>query len=366
MFLASLLIVILTHLVLVLFFVHLFFSLPPVNILVLSLWTGLSPFQWEREILYTDEFGQPTESMGFCTSHHSVYYYSVLAVIDLGALVYALYETYRARNLSTEFAESAYIARALLLIMAVSFLGIPIAIIAGDEPRSKFVALSGIIFTICLSLLMFIFVPKELYRRKGSNTNTINLVGSNMGIHRPGTVSGLSLDESGLDVVDNRLVQEELRNMVDTLGKKVKELEESQKQVQVPQRSQTSNDASVDCQERVSQDHSAAQEQPTDQEGSNSLNNESCNTEQRKNASEERASGQGGSMTPMIESCNNEEEENKVQDGAPSSMAPIIGSCKTEEDKSEVQDRASANEGNETPEVESCNNEDERNEAAQK
>jgi hypothetical protein len=214
-----------------------------VNILVLSIWTGLSPLQWEREIQYGDEFGQPTESRGFCTSDRRVYYYSVLAVIDLGALVYALYEAYLARNLSTEFAESAYIARALMIIMAVSFLGIPIAIIASDDPRAKFFALSGIIFAICMSLLLFIFVPKELYRRKSPNGNIMNLV-----------------DQSGLNVVDNRKIQEDLRRQVEELENKVRELEESQKEVEVGERSQTANKASVELPEPVSQNQNASQE----------------------------------------------------------------------------------------------------------
>lgn len=233
------------------------------NILVLSIWTYHSPFQWEREIQYSDEFGQPTESSGFCISDHSVYYCSVLAVIDLGALVYALYEAYLARNLSTEFAESIHIARALMIIMAVSFLGIPIAIIASDHARSKFFALSGIIFTICMSLLLFIFVPKELYRRKSPIGNIMNVVGTNMGReHSPGS----GLDHSGLNVVDNRKIQEDLRRKVEVLENKVRELEESQEEVEVGELSQTANKASVELPEPVSQIQSASQERASGNE----------------------------------------------------------------------------------------------------
>lgn len=209
------------------------------NVFLLSLWTALSPNQWEREILSEDEFGQPTESRGFCTSDHGVYFFSLLAVVDLGALLYAVYEAYLARHLSTEFAESEYIAKALVLIMAVSFLGIPITVIVDDEPSANFFVITAIIFASCMSLLLFIFIPKERYRRKNPKTKIGALVGMNM----PGRgISGLTqnssatertegrLSHSGLVVVDHRRIQEDLIKKVEELEKKVKELEESKMQ----------------------------------------------------------------------------------------------------------------------------------------
>jgi 7 transmembrane sweet-taste receptor of 3 GCPR len=258
--------------------------------------------------MYQDEFGQTTESRGFCTSDHSVYYYSVLAVLDLGALVYALYETYLARNLSTEFAESAYIAKALVVIVAVSLLGIPIAIIASEDPKSRFLALTGIIFAICMSLLLFIFVPKELYRRKPNSSTTMHIIGANMGIKRS---SNSGLDHSGLHVVDTRLINKDLMKKVEVLETKIRVLEESQKQEQ-NQKSCSAEEDKGEVPESVDQNQDASQEQKQEQ------NQKSCSTEedngevpasvdQNQDASQDRPSGNGTNMVPMIESCNTEE-----------------------------------------------------------
>jgi 7 transmembrane sweet-taste receptor of 3 GCPR len=228
--------------------------------------------------MYDDEFGQPTESRGFCTSYHSVYYYSVLAVIDLGALVYALYETYVARNLSTEFAESAYIAKALVVIMAVSFLGIPIAIIASDDPRSKFIALTGIIFAICMSLLLFIFVPKELYRRKPNSSKPMHsIVAANIGIKHSSDFNHHS--HSGLKVIDTRLINADLLKKVEALETKVRALEEQDHQ---NQKSFIMEEDTGEVPESATQNQAASQDRPSDN---------------------------GASMIPMIESCSSGEDE---------------------------------------------------------
>lgn len=144
-----------------------------VDVVILVCWTVLSPLEWERTDITFDSYQRSTESHGSCSSEHGVVFFSCLAIVNLGALAYALYEVYLARNLSTEFAESENIAKAIVLILAVSFLGIPIAIIAQDDARSNFFVLAGILFAIALSLLIFVFVPKERYRRSSQQSGQI-------------------------------------------------------------------------------------------------------------------------------------------------------------------------------------------------
>ena len=95
------------------------------NILVLALWTGLSPLQCETEVLAWDKFGRPTESRSFCASEKSLGFLIALGVINLGPLFFAAYEAYVARNISTEYAETTYILKSLVLICLVCFIGIP-------------------------------------------------------------------------------------------------------------------------------------------------------------------------------------------------------------------------------------------------
>ena len=46
------------------------------------------------------------------------------------------------------------------------FVGIPVIIIASDDPKARFFVVACIIFVICTSLLLQLFIPKEKFRRK--------------------------------------------------------------------------------------------------------------------------------------------------------------------------------------------------------
>uniref|UniRef100_A0A7S0AKY8 G-protein coupled receptors family 3 profile domain-containing protein n=1 Tax=Minutocellus polymorphus TaxID=265543 RepID=A0A7S0AKY8_9STRA len=133
------------------------------NVLVLSLWTALSPLHWSREVTAVDEFNRAVTSNGICTSEGFLPYVIILVVGNVGLLALALYQVYNARSLSTEFAESEYIFKALFIAVLVCFVGIPVMIIVEGEPRAYFFLLSSIIFVLCSALLLFMFVPKILF-----------------------------------------------------------------------------------------------------------------------------------------------------------------------------------------------------------
>ena len=61
----------------------------------------------------------------------------MLGVTNLGALCVAFVEAYLARNISVELSESAYIMKAIGLILLVFFMGIPVIIIAKDNVSTK-------------------------------------------------------------------------------------------------------------------------------------------------------------------------------------------------------------------------------------
>ena len=128
-------------------------------------WTGLSPLVWEREVTDVDNFGNVSESVGGCRSDGALPYAIVLTVVDLSAMLIALYQSWHARKISLEFSESLHIGTSIALIMVVCFVGIPVIIIASNQPRARFFVLASIIFVICCSLLLFIFVPKEKHRK---------------------------------------------------------------------------------------------------------------------------------------------------------------------------------------------------------
>jgi gamma-aminobutyric acid type B receptor len=90
---------------------------------------------------------------------------AALIGIFVMTLAFACYEAYVARDISTEFAETEYIAKAMGFILVVCFIGIPEIVIANEDPRAAFFVVAGIIFVISVSLLLMIFVPKARHSK---------------------------------------------------------------------------------------------------------------------------------------------------------------------------------------------------------
>ena len=99
---------------------------------------------------------------GNCTSDHQLVFLGVLGFINAGSLLFALWQAYQARKVSTDLQESSYIFIAMALILMVSFVGIPVIIIAEENRDAYYFLSAAVIFTICSSLLVLIYVPKYM------------------------------------------------------------------------------------------------------------------------------------------------------------------------------------------------------------
>ena len=229
------------------------------NVLVLALWTTLSPLHCETEVVDIDKFGRTTETRGYCSSDDSIAYLIALAVINLGSLLFAVYEAYVARHISTEFAETDYIFKSLVVISLVCFIGIPVLVIAHDNPAAYFFVLSAIIFVVCTSLLSLIFGPKIMHhyqeyplfknRSEDNSGGLINLPPrytrqSSMHLIRPSPGvnlrEGSSLEvrptshnstsdtssgqQEGLKILDHPQTQAEMQQEINDLQNELKEL----------------------------------------------------------------------------------------------------------------------------------------------
>mmetsp|Transcript_33075 Transcript_33075/g.69613 ORF Transcript_33075/g.69613 Transcript_33075/m.69613 type:complete len:271 (-) Transcript_33075:28-840(-) len=142
------------------------------NIVVLSVWTAIDPLQRQTIVVTQDSFLRDVETFGVCSSDHQPIFLATLAVINLGSLLFALFQAYKARNISTELQESSYIFVAMILILLVSFIGIPVIIIARDNVSAFYFVMAGLIFVVCTSILLLIFMPKVIALRKKSSTST--------------------------------------------------------------------------------------------------------------------------------------------------------------------------------------------------
>jgi gamma-aminobutyric acid type B receptor len=158
-----------------------FAVLTVLNMVILVTWTIVAPLKWERIIEAEDVFGQPTESRGTCFS--SVYYRDstttifmcFLGAVNITALLFSNYQSYRARALPSEYNETLYVAMTNLVILEGMVLGAPILFLVGSDPAS-FMLINGLLVSIiCLGVLMPMFVPKfnkakdEKARRSVSN-----------------------------------------------------------------------------------------------------------------------------------------------------------------------------------------------------
>ncbi|KAG7337152.1 7 transmembrane sweet-taste receptor of 3 GCPR [Nitzschia inconspicua] len=134
------------------------------NILILSLMTGLDPIEFIINVVSVDSFGRETETYGTCgyATHHLQFTIPLVA-INFGMLCAAAFQSWRTRNLSTEFQESQSIFRALWGILLVVFIGAPVLFIAQDNSNAYLFVSSAIIFVTCLLILLLIYVPKIQY-----------------------------------------------------------------------------------------------------------------------------------------------------------------------------------------------------------
>mmetsp|Transcript_20749 Transcript_20749/g.42350 ORF Transcript_20749/g.42350 Transcript_20749/m.42350 type:complete len:329 (-) Transcript_20749:2112-3098(-) len=144
-----------------------FLVLLAANIVVLITWQAYAPLQWERTVLEYDDYGRPVSSIGTCASDKAAPFLWTLVVINGTAVILALWQAYQARNITTEFSESKYIAIALVFIFQSLFIGVPILVIVNGQPTPELFVLSAIVFIIVVAMLLLIFLPKILIMRKG-------------------------------------------------------------------------------------------------------------------------------------------------------------------------------------------------------
>lgn len=161
-----------------------------VNVLVLSLWSGLNPLKWEREVTRVDVFGQTVEREGRCESGSFAAYVSVLAVVNMGALLVAAYQAYCARDIAVEFSESSYIGKAIGLFLLACLYGIPVLAITWDDPSARYFVLLILDFVCSFSVLLLIFVPKVIFDRRGGFKRAGQIVAKHTMRHHSEVSSG--------------------------------------------------------------------------------------------------------------------------------------------------------------------------------
>ena len=147
------------------------FVLLALNIIVLAVWSAIDPLERKLVVVSQDPFLRNTETYSVCQSDHDGIFLGVLCGINVGSLLLAMFQAFKARHINTELQESYYIFMAIVLVTQVMFLGIPVVYIAQDNVSAYYFVSSGIIFVICVSVLLLIFLPKVYALRKTHSRN---------------------------------------------------------------------------------------------------------------------------------------------------------------------------------------------------
>jgi hypothetical protein len=147
--------------------------------------------------------------LGICTSDFKAAFLGTLCLINVGCLLVALWQAYEARNVSTDLQESSYIFMAMALILIVTFVGVPVTYIAHENSLAIYFVTTGIIFTICTSIMVLIYVPKYKALKKRQKMNPA----------RDSFVSSTSSDGEGINIVWSPEVLAELESKVAKLTK---------------------------------------------------------------------------------------------------------------------------------------------------
>jgi len=135
------------------------------NVIMLSLMTVFGPIGYEITITQLDKFDRPTERYGNCSYGRALPFLIPIGAVNFGMVSLALFQAWRARNLSTEFAESQYIANALLITFLVTLFSIPVLILTQENPNPNLDTFinTTLAWVFSGNTICFIFVPKILF-----------------------------------------------------------------------------------------------------------------------------------------------------------------------------------------------------------
>jgi len=136
------------------------------NVVMLSFMTALAPLTYETTYTEFDKFSRPIEEYGNCQYDKALPFLLPTVGVNLFVVCLALFQAWRARHLSTEFAESRYIANALSISVLMGLFAIPILISTQGNPNVDTFVNTIINVVVTGSSLCCIFVPKIIFRGK--------------------------------------------------------------------------------------------------------------------------------------------------------------------------------------------------------
>lgn len=151
-----------------------FAILMTINVALLLLWSFIDPLIWVRTKASDNT---DYESFGCCyasslvqdgTSADSGFSYSILwggliVLLNFCALAMANYQAWKARNTSTAYSESSYIGYTMVSLLQAILIGLPVLLLVLQSNAIVYYFVwSVLIFIVCTTILLLMFVPKML------------------------------------------------------------------------------------------------------------------------------------------------------------------------------------------------------------
>jgi hypothetical protein len=137
------------------------------NVAFLLTWTLVDPLYWERVDLGRTSEGIQ-ESYGRCTYAGTItpIMAGLLGGLDLVALLLANIEAYQTRELSVAFNESKFVGLSMASILQAMLIGFPLLFLSDANTIARYLVRCILVFVVCMSVMVFIFLPKILRGNK--------------------------------------------------------------------------------------------------------------------------------------------------------------------------------------------------------
>ena len=122
----------------------------------------MDPMQYVRkDAPGTDGWNRVIATYGQCESQNSALpYVVVLAILNIGVLLVANYQAYRARKIASEFSESQYIGISMAFLLQAAAVGAPVLLLVRDDPLAWYLTSCFMIFFVSFGILCLMFIPK--------------------------------------------------------------------------------------------------------------------------------------------------------------------------------------------------------------
>ena len=132
------------------------FAMLLLNFVVLLVWSLLEPLQWQR--FEVDD--EAWNTYGICVGPNQSIYYAVLGLLNVGALILALIQAWQARNISDEYSETKSVGFALYSWLQLLLVGVPVLLLIDrHNAKARYFLLVALIFLVCMSMLLILFIP---------------------------------------------------------------------------------------------------------------------------------------------------------------------------------------------------------------